>query len=561
MPINPEEQARRFNEWANEAGIIDGCGPGGGGNVMAAAAGDDDRKDRRPLIKIPTDERELIDFCRECGIELGKPDRLFRRDRAVVAVNKEKARLDVMTPRAICSFAQRYVRFFKFKMVENEKGELQPKVVVKNISTETAGKLLESWEFLEKLPEIRRVNPTRLPVFREDGRVDLLKPGYFAEQCIYTVDDGMEYDETMTRDQGVAVIMDLLKDFPFLNLRSEASAVASMLTMFSATMLSPRALRPGFLCLANAPGAGKTLLCKMAIVPVVGSCELRTLPRREETRKVLDAVAIEASLYVVFDNIHGVVQSEDVEAFITSSTWGGRPLGESAKFSVENVTTVFLTGNQTKTSEDMAERCLFIQLFIQEADNRDRVISRVIDESFLIDRKRRSQTLSALWALVRAWEADGKPEPKAPMQRFEEWSRVVAGIVIAAGFGDPLAKPEITSGADVERRDMHVLVEILAPLQPEKEDEEPPTRNVLRFDEIIDAIKEHGLFEDIEVWSGRQQRDVWDKDGTLSTAGRSFFGKLLVRFDDRLFRASDGRRLRFKAEGRGNTRKYVVELV
>src|SRR5438094_7737147 len=103
------------------------------------------------------------------------------------------------------------------------------------------------------LSEIRRVHPTLLLFFREDGLVDLLKPGYFAEQCIYTVDDGMEYDETMTRDQGVAVIMDLLKDFPSLNLRSEASAVASMLTMFSATMLSLRSLRPGFLCLPTAP--------------------------------------------------------------------------------------------------------------------------------------------------------------------------------------------------------------------------------------------------------------------------------------------------------------------
>src|SRR5439155_24061946 len=182
-------------------------------------------------------------------------------------------------------------------------------------------------------------------------------------------------------------------------------AIAAMFTMFCATMLSPRALRPGFLYLANAPGAGKTLLCKVAIVPIVGSCELRTLPRKEETRKVLDALAIEASLYAVFDNIRGMIQSEDVESFITSATWGGRPLGESKKFSVENVTTVFLTGNQTKTSDDMAERCLLVELFIQEADNRDRILPRVIDESFIV--KRRSEILSALWALLRAWDADG----------------------------------------------------------------------------------------------------------------------------------------------------------
>ena len=88
--------------------------------------------------------------------------------------------------------------------------------------------------------------------------------------------------------------------------------------------------------------------------------------------------------------------------------------------------------------------------------------------------------LSALWALVRAWEADGKPELALPTQRFEEWSRIVGGIVLAAAFGDPLEKPEIASGADVERRDMAQLVKALA---PSDDGAEPPvTRIVLRFE-------------------------------------------------------------------------------
>ena len=547
--MNLDEQARRFNELAKEAGLTDGDASDG-------------KNGERPLIKIPSDHRELIDFCKECAAELAKHDRLFRRDRTVVAINQEKARLDLISPRAMCSYSQQYIRFFKFKTLENENGQKETQTVITNIAAETAGKLLESWQLLSQLPEIRRVNPTRLPVFREDGRIDLLRPGYFAEQGIYTVDDEIEYDESMTRQEAVSVIEDLLKDFPFLNDRSRASAVAAMLTMFCATMLSPRALRPGFIYIANAPGAGKTLLCKIAIVPVAGTCELRTLPRREETRKVLDALALDASIYALFDNIRGMIQSEDVEAFITSATWGGRMLGESARFRVDNVATVFMTGNQTRTSEDMAERCLFVELFIQEADNRDRIIpqDRVIEESFLAERARRARILSAHWALVRAWEADGKPTPAVPMQRFEEWSRVVASIVISAGFGDPCEKPDISSGTDVERRDMHLLVQKLAS-RTETKGEEPPIRQVWRFDEIVEHIKEHGLFEDVEIWSGRQQRDIWEKDGSITQAGKSFFGKLLVRFDQRLFRTEDGRRLRFKAEGKGNSRKYVVELV
>jgi len=92
------EQARKFNEFAKEMGIIDGDASDG-------------KNHERPLIKIPSDQRELIDFCNECGIELGKYGRLCRRDRTVVAINKEKARLDVVTPRALCSLAQQFIRF------------------------------------------------------------------------------------------------------------------------------------------------------------------------------------------------------------------------------------------------------------------------------------------------------------------------------------------------------------------------------------------------------------------------------------------------------------------
>jgi hypothetical protein len=384
-----DQQVKKLAEVASDAGLVDEAKGNGNGS--------------RPKIRIPSDQRELIDFCRECAIELSKEDRLFRRDRNPVAINREKARLDLMTARAMRSFSQRYIEFFKFKTVEEDDGSKATRTVVKNIAAETAAALLESWDLVDKLPEIRRVNPTRLPAFREDGRIELLQPGYFPEQGIYTIDDGVQYDETLTREQAVGILRDLLKDFPFLTDRSKAVAVAAMLTMFCATMLPKRALRPGFIYTANAPGAGKTLLAKFAIIPVTGSCALRTLPRKEETRKVLDSFALDASIYILFDNIRGKISSEDVEAFITSSEWEGRLLGESARFRVDNVATIFLTGNDSSPSPDMAERCLFIELFIQEADSRDRIIPRVIDDTFLADPIVREQMLSALWALVRAW--------------------------------------------------------------------------------------------------------------------------------------------------------------
>src|SRR5207245_1793543 len=75
---DPNEQSEKLNAWAKEEGLLETPGNANGN-------GD------RPLIKIPSDQRELIDFCRECAVELAKDDRLFRRDRTPVAINREKA--------------------------------------------------------------------------------------------------------------------------------------------------------------------------------------------------------------------------------------------------------------------------------------------------------------------------------------------------------------------------------------------------------------------------------------------------------------------------------------
>ena len=333
-------------------------------------------------------------------------------------------------------------------------------------------------------------------MFREDGRIDLLRPGYFAEQGIYTIDDGIQYDETMMREQAKEILDDLLKDFPFLNDRSKASVIAADAHNVLRHDAFASRVAARISSLGECARRGKNVIVQNG--DRANRRELRAAHAAAKGRKlkVLDALALDASLYALFDNIRGMIQSEEVEAFITSATWGGRMLGESAKFRVDNVTTVFMTGNQTKTSEDMAERCLFVELFIPEADNRDRIIppERVIDGvSFLRSDTAKPNSFRSLGALLRYWEADGKPRPPTLMQRFQEWSRVVGGIAIASGYADPLDKPGISSGADVERRDMHFLVQQLAPtIVAEDEGEAPPTRQVWKFAEIIEFIKKQG---------------------------------------------------------------------
>ena len=89
-----------------------------------------------------------------------------------------------------------------------------------------------------------------------------------------------------------------------------------------------------------------------------------------------------------------------------------------------------------------------------------------ITDQWIIDPENRSRILSALWALTRyalTPEADGRtPAQKAdigkPLASFEGWSHLVAGIVVACGFENPLAPSMSITSGDLEEDDVVTLI-------------------------------------------------------------------------------------------------------
>lgn len=521
--------------------------------IMPELLGDDIQtvlNSQRPKIRLIGDQRELIHFAQECG-EVLRSKNLFRRDRSPVVVNHDKIRLDPMTPQAFRSWAQRHIVFFKDKSM-GEGDDRATITIVKTMNVDTARGLLESWEFCDYLPEIERLNPTRMPAKLRDNRIELMPVGYFPEQKIYTMQDTAVIDETMTPADAKTFLNDLLSEFCFHDEgRSKSVVIASAMTMFASGLLPHRALRPGFVLTANSPGAGKTLAAKIAIIPVAKSAAPRSMPRKEEMKKTLDVIVMDAATYVLFDNIKGTIGGEEIESFITAVEWEGRILGESTKFRLDNVATCFFTGNDSRATQDMQERCLFVDLFVQEADNRDRKIKRVIDDTYLSSDECRGKMLSAMWALVRDWDAAGRPKPKTRMPRFEQWSDVIAGIVYHAGFGDCCVKPDIASTRG-DIAEMQALVKRLAPEGEAKSEE-------WTFAMVMHEIKTHGIFESLELKGKKgESEDMFADDGEMTPAAKSFFGKFLTKYHERLFAGEDGQRLRFLVQGKGNSRRYVV---
>ena len=94
--MSPEE-IKQLRQLAKENGLLEI----GTAEEIAEAL-----NSNRQKVHLLSDNRELIHFAQECGEVLGKYD-FYRRDRILVGINREKARLDEITAQALRSMAQR----------------------------------------------------------------------------------------------------------------------------------------------------------------------------------------------------------------------------------------------------------------------------------------------------------------------------------------------------------------------------------------------------------------------------------------------------------------------
>ena len=475
-----------------------------------------------PKVQLPGDNRLLSAFADECA-QILKSRGIYQLGGIAMIVNDECDGLEVITPAMLRTLAERYLVCYHIKRTRD--GDLVE--FSRTMSTDAAQGVLSAKQFLSHLPKVDRIATTRLPIMRKTGAIELLPNGYDAQSKTLTLSQ-CDYDETLPLKKAIETIDDLFSEFPFADAgRSKAVAIAAADGLYAAGLITRKTLRPVFIYVTNAEGAGKTLLAMCAITPTHGETKIDSeLEDPVETKKELVAAVIEARPYILFDNVKGHLNSPALEGFTSSTRFSGRILGVSKMFVGQNDMTVFITGNGCTVTPDMRRRSLFVELRMEEEHAEDRVFKRELDQSVLLDL--RPEILAALWALVREWDAAGRPKPSRSHNAFPEWSRIIGGIVEFAGYGCPFATADIDDAGDTEGADMHKLAKLIARREP------------IKFDELIELAREHGLFE----W-------IISDNSELKPSQRSKIGKLLKRYNRRLF--TDGR---FVISGKGRFRTF-----
>lgn len=458
---------------------------------------------------------------------------LFRRGTEIGTIDERTGAFEAMTP-------AKFITWFPGKgvmPVESwEKGPPDPETKkptwrpVKGELTEQQAKvILKSDDLRIKLPELEHIHRVKQPVYRKDGRMELLQHGFDAEAKTYTLHSELDFDEDLPAKDGCGFLEQLVKYFPYgddATGRSMAIVLGGMLTVFCARLFKGRS--PMFFLNANLPDSGKSRLGQLMVWAVHGEAGRSgfSYEDKNEVRKELDAVAQENGPYVFFDDVErGKVRNVDLHRWLTAPTWSCRVLGTKQKFNGTLYAATIMTINQGKLNDDLDRRSLIVDLF-SRVKGEDRVLPAttiLLDDDFFASDEMRCKVLAALWSMVKYWDDSGRPPLRTlqgalvkPKNSFEGWSRLVPAIVGAAGFANMLEKYNAPDGGNEEGREveklMRAVIKEKLPKRPENLPETESHTVTITLQEVVAVARQNKLLQDI-LWTTEAVLETKDDKG------------------------------------------------
>jgi hypothetical protein len=487
--------------------------------------------DGKPALRLPGDGRLISEFCVELAGML-RGENLFARNGCAFAMDFSEQRLEPVTPDWLRTWIEEKVVCYKQSRDRNGASI----TIKRTLAKEDAAAVAVAPQFLAGLPRVEFFQPCRMPIMRSSGCIELLPAGHDPESSTFTNPGGVNFQENMTANDARTVIEEVLSEFPFPEDqgRSRAVAVAAMLTVFGAGLLPRGATRPVTTYRGNAEGTGKTTLAQLAGIPYGIVATDNTPTTEEEWQKQLLAGVIGGRRLMLFDNLKGHLDSPALERYTTATTYSGRILGISKEFCGEAGAVILITGNRLTISPDLRRRSLSVELFMNELRAEDRRFRRTLDATALLELQ--PLLLAAMWAMVRSWDAAGRPPASRNNASFPRWCETIGGIVEHAGFGCPTAPAEFGGLGDTDTDDIQRLG--------------AATQDgfYYPFATIVHLCQENGLFE----------RFTTDTEGDgLSKRARTGFSRILKNYDRRMVTANR----MLQIEGSGHGKRYVFRGV
>jgi putative DNA primase/helicase len=257
----------------------------------------------------------------------------------------------------------------------------------------------------------------------------------------------------------LALLADLLKEFPFVDLAPDGStaagpssasfsgAVAAFITAVLRPMLGTA---PLFALSSSEPGSGKSYLwdCLSAVVtgdacPVVAAS---TSP--EETDKQLTGAMLASRPIISFDNINGNFGSPLICQANSQPRVDVRALGSSDIKTIGNASLMLCTGNNLRIRDDLVRRTVMITLDAGMENPERRIFAQKPLQMILNDRG----TYIRACLIIACWYTGiGLMDRQDPIGGYEYWSDYVRSPLIALGLTDPWLTQAAAQDSDPAR--------------------------------------------------------------------------------------------------------------
>lgn len=278
------------------------------------------------------------------------------------------------------------------------------------------------------------------PGFTADGRL-LDAPGYDAASGIlYAPPAGLGIppvpdkpdDGDVARARGL-LLEEMLVDFPFTSDADRAAAVATLLGAFARGLIAGST--PLMMIEKPAPRTGAGLLIDSIAGVVLGRDATKTPETRndEEWRKRITSVLLQAPTFVVLDNLRRRLDSAALAAVLTTCIWADRILGSNQFVTLYVEALWIATANNPKLSTEMVGRTVSCRMDAKVERPGERKDFRHPHLLAWVKENRADLVWSCL-TLIRRWLADGSPAGREVMGGFENWCRVMGGILGSAGI-------------------------------------------------------------------------------------------------------------------------------
>jgi len=406
--------------------------------------------------EIITSNRQLPDLTMDAMKAIEKandPPRLFRRSGAVVRLRRDDGPvycepLSVPALRGEIARAAVWKRWAGSGDKAVKINDKPPREVVEDLLSHPG------W----RLPVIEQI--VESPVFTADGRL-IDQPGYDPDcRLWYEPAPGLDRVHVPLHPTGEQVadalrlLNNMLGDFPFVDDADRANCPAFCLLPAVRQMI-----------IGNTPmhvfGASKQGTGKGRLVDLWGLIWLRRTPSltsephsdKEWGEKIGSSLMSEAGYFFV-DNIKYAVKSGALAVALTTSRFSYRILGESKVVDLPVRWCWGATANNIKADSDIVRR--FIRTRLDANCERPELRKGwKIPDLLGWARDRRSELVSAYLTIVLGWIDAGKPMGDYTLGSYEEWARVMGGIldfIGVPGFLGNLSSNDEVNSTEAEWR-------------------------------------------------------------------------------------------------------------